>query len=66
MPGEVSEWLKVPVSKTGVALCVTVGSNPTLSAFFKRSSTGGETFDSSTSNFPLLWEIVAFSGSRSD
>ena len=25
--------LKVPVSKTGVAFCVTVGSNPTLSVF---------------------------------
>ncbi len=29
--GEVSEWLKVPLSKSGVAQ-VTVGSNPTLSA----------------------------------
>ncbi len=32
-PGEVSERLKEPVSKTGVAPSVTVGSNPTLSAF---------------------------------
>ena len=31
MRGEVSEWLKVPLSKSGVAR-VTVGSNPTLSA----------------------------------
>jgi hypothetical protein len=31
-PGEVSEWSNVPDSKSGVALCVTVGSNPTLSA----------------------------------
>ncbi len=31
--GEVSEWLKVPLSKSGVAQ-VTVGSNPTLSASF--------------------------------
>ena len=30
--GEVSEWSNVPDSKSGVALCVTVGSNPTLSA----------------------------------
>ncbi len=30
--GEVSEWLKVPISKIGVADEVTVGSNPTLSA----------------------------------
>ncbi len=34
--GEVSEWFKVPVSKTGVAFCVTVGSNPTLSAFLNQ------------------------------
>ena len=27
-----SEWLKVPISKIGVADEVTVGSNPTLSA----------------------------------
>ena len=30
--GEVSEWFKVPVSKTGVQVSCTVGSNPTLSA----------------------------------
>ena len=36
--GEVSEWLKEPVSKTGVALVVTVGSNPTLSALIARES----------------------------
>jgi hypothetical protein len=30
--GEVAEWLKAAVSKTAVALVVTVGSNPTLSA----------------------------------
>src|ERR1035437_1342776 len=29
-PGEVSEWLKVPLSKSGVVYA-TVGSNPTLS-----------------------------------
>ena len=27
-----SEWFKVPVLKTGVSSCDTVGSNPTLSA----------------------------------
>ena len=36
--GEVSEWLKEPVSKTGVALVVTVGSNPTLSALIAREA----------------------------
>ena len=34
-PGEMSERLKVPVLKTGVAKA-TVGSNPTLSAIKKR------------------------------
>src|SRR3989304_2198821 len=36
--GEVSEWSNVPDSKSGVALCVTVGSNPTLSAKQQRTS----------------------------
>ena len=34
--GEVPERLKGPVSKTGVALVVTVGSNPTLSVLTER------------------------------
>ena len=29
--GEMSEWSKEPDSKSGVVLCITVGSNPTLS-----------------------------------
>ena len=33
--GEMSEWLKEPVLKTGEAQ-VSVGSNPTLSAIFKK------------------------------
>ena len=33
-PGGVPEWLNGPVLKTGVALVVTVGSNPTPTAWF--------------------------------
>jgi hypothetical protein len=36
--GEVSEWLIEPVSKTGVPLAGTAGSNPALSAFFALKS----------------------------
>ncbi len=38
--GEVTEWLKVPVLKTGVPKG-TVGSNPTLSAILFCSAKGG-------------------------
>ena len=31
-PGGVSEWFKVPLSKSGAAVMVAVGSNPTSSA----------------------------------
>ncbi len=31
-PGGVSEWFKVPLSKSGAAVTVAVGSNPTSSA----------------------------------
>ena len=32
--GEVAEWLKAPVSKTGIPLWGIAGSNPALSAIF--------------------------------
>lgn len=31
--GEMSEWSKEPDSKSGVVLCITEGSNPSLSEF---------------------------------
>lgn len=39
--GQVPERLKGPVSKTGVVLVATVGSNPTLSAFLRVAGTRG-------------------------
>ena len=38
--GEVAEWLKAPVSKTGIPFSGIVGSNPTLSVFWRRVSEG--------------------------
>ena len=35
-PGGVSEWFKVPLSKSGAAVTVAVGSNPTSSATLGR------------------------------
>ena len=35
-PGGVSEWFKVPLSKSGAAVTVAVGSNPTSSAALGR------------------------------
>ena len=34
--GEVAEWLNVPDSKFGVGFCPTEGSNPSLSAIYKK------------------------------
>ena len=36
--GEVAEWLKAPVSKTGIPLWGIAGSNPALSAILHRES----------------------------
>jgi hypothetical protein len=38
--GEVSEWLMVPLSKSGLRLYRSVGSNPTLSAIFQETKLG--------------------------
>ena len=37
--GKVAEWSNAPDSKSGVQLCCTVGSNPTLSAKILKGST---------------------------
>ena len=53
-PGGVPEWLKGPVSKTGVPLRGTVGSNPTssASATINSSMTGSETVASGPGFLP--------------
>jgi hypothetical protein len=40
--GEVAEWLKAPVSKTGMGSWSIEGSNPSLSANFQLRRTYGE------------------------